>query len=117
VVGEDDVGALRNAQAIQCDPSLRQMVHFFQDQPRIDHHPRADDGIAVGMQDATRDEMEFESALLRLHGVPGVGPAVGADDQIGLRCQRVGQLSFPFVAPLATQDNRGGHRASSPVSC
>ena len=51
---------------------------------RIDHHARADDGEARRVEDAGRDEVELEGALVGLDRVAGVGAAIGADDDVGV---------------------------------
>jgi hypothetical protein len=46
--------------------------------------------------------------------VPGVDPALIADHDIGGATQQIGDLAFPFVTPLRTDDDNIGQGNSGP---
>ena len=43
------------------------------------------------------------------HGMTGVGPALIADDHIGIARQHVHDLAFSLVAPLGSDDHQCCH--------
>src|SRR4051794_30618048 len=93
------------------------MVDLLDDQFWIDHHTRADDRETVWVKDPGRDQVEREGSLIGLDRVAGVGAAVGADDDVGGRRQRIGELPLAFIAPLTPHHDCGGHRSGSPDLC
>jgi hypothetical protein len=60
--------------------------------------------------------MEFEDPLVGRDGMAGIRATIGARNDRGVRRQGVGELAFPFVAPLSAHDDRGGHGSSSPIA-
>ena len=53
--------------------------------------------------------MQDELLLSHHNGVPGVGAALVADDDIGLGREKVDDLAFALVAPLGSEHAEGGH--------
>ena len=47
------------------------------------------------------------------HSMSGVGPALVADDHVGVIAQQVDNLSLSFVAPLGTQNHAHRHTRTS----
>ena len=56
-----------------------------------------------------RDQVDGKAALLVDDGVPGIGAAVAADDQVRVARQQVDDLAFALVAPMAADDGRDRH--------
>src|SRR5262249_28664831 len=57
------------------------------------------------MEDAARDELELELAMLGDDGVPGVVAALGSDHHVGLLGEEVDELALALVSPLSTDDD------------
>ncbi len=118
VVAHDHVRALAHDQVLRLDAPLSQLRDLFEQDDGVDDHAVADHACAVRVEDARRDELELELAVLGDDGVAGVVAALGADDHVGLRGEVVDDLAFALVAPLAADqdDDHGPLRYSVPGS-
>src|SRR5205814_116349 len=105
VVAHDHVRPLADDQVRGIDSSLFELADLFQKDDRVDDHAVADDAGAVRVEDARRDELELELAVLGDDGVAGVVAALGADDHVGLGGEVVDDLAFALVAPLAADQD------------
>src|SRR5256885_14284313 len=109
VVAHDHVGALADDEVLGLDAALSELGDLFEEDDRVDDDAVADDAGAVGIENAARDELEFELAVLGDDGVARVVAALGADDHVGLGGEVVDDLALALVAPLAAdQDDDQG---------
>jgi len=81
------------------------MTLLIQQHPGVDHQPVADDPDRVRVNDARRDQVQFEGLRPDGDGVPGVIPAVEAGDVISLCGKQIHDFAFAFVAPLRSDDD------------
>src|SRR5262249_59718786 len=82
----------------------------------IDDHAVADHRRHVVVQDAARDELEREHVAVHDDRVPGVVPALVADDQLALFGEIVGEPALALVTPLGADDHRAGHGGLTTVA-
>ena len=61
------------------------------------------------MQDASREELEFEGLAASDDGVSCVVAAAIADDDLGFTAENVHDFAFCFVAPLRANDHECRH--------
>ena len=112
MVAEDDVGTLRDEQAVPVDlltglrsPALQLLI----EDPRVDHHAVPQDEPAVFAGDARGKKVELEHALTKHHRVTCVVAALKSGHHARAFGQPVHQLAFALVAPLRTQDDGCRH--------
>jgi hypothetical protein len=79
---------------------------FFQKARRINHDTVSNDGTELGPKDACGEQRELVRLSGMNDGMPGIGPAVVADDDIMLLGEKIDDLALGFVAPLQA-DNTG----------
>src|SRR4029079_14855550 len=60
-------------------------------------------------KNAAGNQREFIRLPLRNDGVPGIGAALVADNDVVLLSQQIDELALGFVAPLQTNDTSSGH--------
>src|SRR5438552_16704011 len=61
------------------------------------------------IEDAGRDQMDSEAALLVDHCMSSVGAAVATDNQVRVSGQQVDDLAFALVTPMAADHSRYRH--------
>src|SRR5215472_12987440 len=115
VIAHDQVGALADDQVAWLDAAFAELLDLADEDTRVGDHAVADDARDVGMQDAARDELELELAMLGDDGVPGVVAALGSDHHVGLLGEKVDQLALAFVSPLSADDDYD-HSRNSPAA-
>ena len=79
------------------------VLHCFQlgDQlTDVQGHAAGDDVGGFGGEDAGREGVQSEAAEIVDDGVARVGPALEADDHVGLLRQQVGDFALALVAPV-----------------
>ena len=72
---------------------------------RVEDDSVADDGLAVGPQDAAGDELEDEFLAADDDGVSGVVAASVAGDDGKALGEHVDDLAFAFIAPLGAEND------------
>ena len=116
VVREDDVGVVAD---LEVGPDwhvgFEELVDLFEQPRRVDHDAVADHRRDPRLQDARRQQRELESAAAPDDRVPGVGPAVVADDEVVVVGEEVDDLALGLVAPLEANHTRRGHTGPSIV--
>ena len=104
VVGHQDLGPLRDDQVGGGDALAgdgAQLVHQLLD---IQCHAVADDVGHMGIEGAGGEDVQGEPAIVVDDGMARVGPALKADDHVGLLCQHVRDLALALVAPVGAYD-------------
>ena len=86
-----------------------QLVELLDHAGRIEHHAAGDDAGHAGRENAAGQQRELVDLVADDDGVPGVRPALIADDEVVLAGQQVDDLALGFVAPLQTDDASAGH--------
>ena len=76
---------------------------------RIDDHAGRNDALHVGPKNAAGDQRELERLPVHDDGVPGVGPALVANDDIVPLGEKIDDLPLGFITPLQPNDTRGRH--------
>ena len=109
VIGQHQLSTLGNPQAIQRDAALGQLVHLVQERLRINDGTTADEARHARLEDAGRDEVEFEDSVLVDNGMAGIVTALKADDKVGLLGKEVNNASLAFISPLSTDNRRDRH--------
>ena len=112
VVRHDEMRLARHLEAAGVDVPALEIVDLGAQSHRVDHHPVADDGHDVGVEDPGRHQMESELTAEILDGVARVVAALVADHDIGLLAEQVGDFPFAFVAPLGAYYDENRHVAS-----
>ncbi len=87
-------------------------MNFLQQHGRVHHYAPANQPFHARVEDAGWHEVNFEGAILVDNGMAGVVAAVEAGYVVVLPGKGVNSLSFAFVAPLRSQNNRYAHRSS-----
>ena len=77
----------------------------------VQRDAHADHVHHVRMEDAGRQQVQGELALVRNNGMSGVRAALKADNDIALTSQQIRNFPFSFVAPVGA-DNRSYHDAA-----
>lgn len=96
------------------DLQFQQGVDLAQHHLGIDHRAGTDQADGVRIEDPGGDQVQLEDPILNDDGVPGVDTALIADHDIGGPTQQIGDLAFPFVTPLRTDDDNIGQGHSGP---
>ena len=110
VPGEDHVGPVADHQVLaDLDAAGDQAVDLGQQAGRVEHHAAGDDALHLGPEDAAGDQRELERLAAGHDGVPGVGPALVADDDLVLLGQQIDDLALRLVAPLQSDHARARH--------
>ena len=84
-------------------------LDFLQQGGRIDDHAGRDDALHLGPKNAAGDQRKLERLPAHDDGVPGVGPALVANDDIVPLGEKIDDLPFGFVTPLQPNNTRGRH--------
>ena len=71
----------------------------------IEHDAVADDVHHAGPEDADRQQVRRVFLAADADGVPGVGAAAVADDDVGVLGEEIDDLALALVAPLEADDN------------
>ncbi len=71
--------------------------------------------VTFGRRTPVGQQRELERLAVGDDGVPGVGPAVVADDEVELVAEQIDDLALGLVAPLQADDARTGHFDPVPV--
>ena len=109
VIGQDQMGAVGDEDpALGVDAPLGELVQLAEEGLGIEHDAVAHDAGDPRVEDAGRDLPEDELGLADDDGVPGVGAALVAHDQVGPLGEHVDQLALAFVAPLRPNDHQTG---------
>src|SRR5262249_60395250 len=116
VVRHDQVRVAGRGQPAGVDALGLEHVELFDKDRRLDDDAVADDGRHVVVQDPAGDELQREDLAVDDDRVPGVVPALVADDQLALLGEVVGEAALAFVAPLGPDDHRAGHRNLTTVA-
>jgi len=116
VVAHHHVRALAHDEVLGLDATLPQLGDLLEQYGRVDDDAVADDAHAVRVEDARRDQLELELAVLGDDGVAGVVAALGADDHLGLLGEVIDDLALAFVAPLAADEDDDQRGYSVPGS-
>lgn len=115
MVGHDQVGVGREAQARGVNPAASKPVKLLSQNSWVDDNPVADRAGLSRVEDPGRHEVELEDLTIANDRVPGVVAALKAHDHLDLLREQVGDLAFAFVAPLGAHDCYAGHdRGSMP---
>ena len=90
------------------DPLTTQLFDFRLEVPRVEDDAVADDRQRAA-NDAARQQAELVDLVAHYQRVPGVVPALKADDDVGARRQPVDDLALALVAPLRADDDDVSH--------
>ena len=112
VPGKDHVGPVADPQVLVGHVALAaagQLVELLDHAGRVEHDAAGDHARDAGRQDAAGQQRELVDLVADDDRVPGVRPALIADDEIVLAGQQVDDLALGFVAPLQTDDASSRH--------
>ena len=76
---------------------------------RIDDHAGRNDALHLGPKNAAGDQRKLERLPVHDDGVPGIGPALVANDDIVPLGEKIDDLPLGFITPLQPNDTRGRH--------
>jgi len=111
VVRHDQVRVTGDDQPRRVHPALLQAGELADQHLGVDDDAVADHRRAARGQDPGGDEVEGVLLAVRGdHGVPGVVPALVADDVGDAAAEDVGGLPLALVAPLGTDQHDSRHR-------
>src|SRR5258708_7823268 len=91
------------------DAQLAQAFDLGHERHGIDHDAIADDASFSAPQNSRRDQVQNVFRPAMDDGVPGVVPALAADDDVRLRGENVDDLALAFIAPLRANQNGVRH--------
>jgi hypothetical protein len=63
----------------------------------------------VGVQDATRDQLQLEALAVDDEGVSGVVTTLVTNDKVLITGKEIREFALPFVTPLGSDDDGGWH--------
>ena len=95
-VGDDELGG-GHALADNALQLVYQLGH-------IQRHAVSDHIGHMGIEDARGEDMQCEAAKIIDNGMPRIGPALKADDHIGLLGQHIGDFALALIAPVGAYD-------------
>jgi len=113
VVGHDDVRVPRDSDPRRVDASFSELVHFSEEDRRIDDGAVADDRGDLGIEHPGRDQTQSEAFTFDHDRVAGVVAALVPNDHVGVARVSIGDLPLSFIAPLGAKDHRRCHVVSS----
>ncbi len=105
VVGHDDVGVARDAQAGAVEALALERVELLEHDLRVDDAAVANDGEDAVIHDARRDLVQRELVAVGDDGVAGVGTSLVANNAVEVTRDEVGDLALTLVAPLSTNEH------------
>src|SRR5262249_11930816 len=86
-----------------------ELIHFFDQCSWIHHNTVTDHAGGPSVQNTGWDEMENVGPPFIDDRVPGIGPALIADDDVGIFGQDIDNLAFAFITPLDANDDEITH--------
>ena len=106
---EDEVGAAGDLEPGARDPPRLQRVDLVEQRRQVDDDAVADHRHDVVVEHAARDQLQGVTLAADDHGVPGVVPALVADDVAVLLGQQIDDLGLALVSPLRPDDDGDRH--------
>ena len=104
VIGQQELGPLRHDQVGGGDPGLLQGGELLRQLVDVQGHAVADDVGDVPIEHPGGQGVQGKAAVVVDDGVPCIGAPLEADHDVRLLCQKVGDLSLAFVAPVGAYD-------------
>ena len=110
VVRQHDMGVAADLQVLAGDAAAFQVRQFADERGRVQHDAVRDHAERVRVQDSRRDQVQLVLVLAALgvgddHGMPRVGAAAPAHDDIFVMGQEVNQLALALVPPHRPNDH------------
>src|SRR5262249_44829243 len=106
VVREDERARFRDAQPVHhVHARLLELRDLVDERARADHDAVADEALHLRVQDARGDEAQDRLAPFDHQRVPGVVPALEANDAAHVIGEPVDHLALALVAPLRPDDD------------
>ena len=101
MVREDDVGRIADAELLWCDRDafLFQALDLFDEGQGVDDDSVADDAFLAFPEHAGGHQVKHILLPLVVNRVASIGTTLSTDDDVGVLCQVVNNLSFPLVTP------------------
>ena len=109
---EDEVSTTRHLQLRARIATRFEHVDFGEQRRQIDDHPVGDHRDHMVVQNPRGDELKGVFLTVDDHRVPGVVPALVADDERVLLREQIDDFGFAFIAPLGSDDDGDGHARS-----
>ena len=104
VIRQDEVRLVADDQPIaDRDPGGRELVDLREQRLRIDDDPVADDARDPVVENPGRQQPQHELPSVRIHGVPGVVPALVARDDGKVGREEIDNLALALVTPLRAE--------------
>ena len=113
VVRHDQVRGGADAQAAGVDLARAELVQLGDQQARVHGDARPDDAQRARIEDAGRNQVYREAALLIDDGMASVRAPMATYDQVRVAGQQVDDLAFALVAPVAADNRRDRHETAS----
>ena len=85
-------------------PRAEEFIDLRKQDRGVEHDAIADEAHHARPKDADGEQMRRVFLVPDAHGMPGVGPAAIADDDVGVLGEEIDDLSFAFIAPLQADD-------------
>ena len=112
VPGKDHVRPIADSQILGvAGPALGEFIELFDHAGRVEDHAGGDHACNAGRENAAGEQRELVDLVADDDRVPGVRPALIADDEIVLPREAVDDFAFGFVAPLQTDNASARHRS------
>ena len=108
---QDEAGVSGNIESPGChlDALGGEHVDLREQRPGIDDHPVADHRKCAGAHNARGQKAQFVNLVTDNQSVPGIVPALKADDDIGALRQPIDDLALALIAPLRADDHDVRH--------
>ena len=108
VIRHDHMGAVGDLQPSgNCQAAALELVNLLDQQRWVHDHAVGDDARLAVADDPGRDQMEGIPLVTDDDGMAGVGPALVANDDVGIPGEGVKHLRLAFITPLQTDYDRG----------
>jgi hypothetical protein len=91
-----------------------ELIHLFNQGSRIHDNAVSDDTRRASVQDARGNEMKDVGSPFVDDGMPGIGPTLIPDDNIGIAGQDINDLALTLIAPLRPDDDEITHNVGMP---
>lgn len=101
VIGHDDVGPVGKQKVPpHSDAAPAQVADFRNQGERVHDDTVADDVHRAAVENPRREKVEDELPVPGDNGVPGIGAALVADDNVGPSGEKVHDAGLPLIPPL-----------------
>ncbi len=115
MIGKKQRGTIANKEFERANTCFFDVLYFFEQSARIDHHAIGDDVSHFFMQNATRQKPQGITLFAMDDTMPGIIPPLRTNDNVTTTRKIIGYLAFSFIAPLHSFNRQTRHKKIPPA--